>query len=441
MTDPTPLPAAPDWRALCKELLQAIDDDVIDTNDGPRFQAVVDCTRAALATPPAPPLEPRGCPLPGACSCPTTPIVPPELIRALEMAEEALTEIDLELGLRASQLPRIRRALQRWRGHYTPPAAPDTTREQVKAAIADALGGSAYDCLRVWSAWGIGTMGQDDFSPIAEDDDRVGEIADAAIAALATPPAVGATTAPIVEPADMKEREALAIWLERHYEYANDVNRPDWARMSIRAAALLRQATPPAATREAGLTDEQLLELMPQQFRDDLATVSRLASYGTPVGPGLYRVSLNTGALAYARAVLARWGGAAVRAVSAGAEISDEEWYALKDRLWDQHVAVGDQGERFMWYGDFDTALDLARKELARWGGAAVQPVPVSERLPEAEDLGEKGMCWWAANDGIYDHWRKLDLASALNNPWRPTHWLPHWALPVPAANRGETSP
>jgi hypothetical protein len=31
-------------------------------------------------------------------------------------------------------------------------------------------------------------MGQDDFSPIAEDDDRVAEIADAAIAALATPP-------------------------------------------------------------------------------------------------------------------------------------------------------------------------------------------------------------------------------------------------------------
>lgn len=61
-----------------------------------------------------------------------------------------------------------------------------------------------------------------------------------------------------------------------------------------------------------GLTDEQLLELMPQQFRDDLATVSRLASYDTPVGPGLYRVSLNTGALAFARAVLARWGGAAV---------------------------------------------------------------------------------------------------------------------------------
>jgi hypothetical protein len=56
-TDPTPTPAAPDWRELCRELLEAIDDDVIDCNDGPRFQAVVDRVRAALATPPAPTRE------------------------------------------------------------------------------------------------------------------------------------------------------------------------------------------------------------------------------------------------------------------------------------------------------------------------------------------------------------------------------------------------
>ena len=40
-----------DFRALCAELLQAVDDDVIDTNDGPRFQGVVDRARAALAQP------------------------------------------------------------------------------------------------------------------------------------------------------------------------------------------------------------------------------------------------------------------------------------------------------------------------------------------------------------------------------------------------------
>jgi len=47
LTDLTPT----DFRALCAELLEAVGDDVIDTNDGPRFQAVVDRAHAALAQP------------------------------------------------------------------------------------------------------------------------------------------------------------------------------------------------------------------------------------------------------------------------------------------------------------------------------------------------------------------------------------------------------
>jgi hypothetical protein len=60
----------------------------------------------------------------------------------------------------------------------------DKNREAVYAAVAEALG-DAYDCLRVWSAWGWGTMNSGDFSLVAEDSDRVAEIADAAINALA----------------------------------------------------------------------------------------------------------------------------------------------------------------------------------------------------------------------------------------------------------------
>jgi hypothetical protein len=69
--------------------------------------------------------EPRGCPTPGACSCPAAPFVPPELIRALELAEAALARIgdaEREPGddlawaeARAAQdLPRIRRVLALW---------------------------------------------------------------------------------------------------------------------------------------------------------------------------------------------------------------------------------------------------------------------------------------------------------------------------------------
>lgn len=48
--------------------------------------------------------------------------------------------------------------------------------EALQEAVAEALG-NAYDCLRTWSAWGVGTMGQDDFALVREDADRVAEIA------------------------------------------------------------------------------------------------------------------------------------------------------------------------------------------------------------------------------------------------------------------------
>ena len=68
-----------------------------------------------------------------------------------------------------------------WEG----PPATITPEQAEKAdeAIREALG-SAYDCMRVWSAWGVGTMGPDDFWPVADSDERVAEIRNAAAAAL-----------------------------------------------------------------------------------------------------------------------------------------------------------------------------------------------------------------------------------------------------------------
>jgi len=62
--------------------------------------------------------------------------------------------------------------LEEWRGKV---------RDDVAAAL-----GESYDCIRVWSAWGYGTMGPDDFVLVAEDDDRLSEIIDAAITPLLT---------------------------------------------------------------------------------------------------------------------------------------------------------------------------------------------------------------------------------------------------------------
>jgi hypothetical protein len=93
------------------------------------LRAVIAADRARWGLPAVKPegtiTEPRGCPTPGACSCPTAPYVPPELILALELAEAALADIgdaERESGddlawaeNRAAQdLPRIRAVLARW---------------------------------------------------------------------------------------------------------------------------------------------------------------------------------------------------------------------------------------------------------------------------------------------------------------------------------------
>lgn len=62
-------------------------------------------------------------------------------------------------------------------------SVPGKVREAVGDSIAEALG-DAYDCTRVWSAWGVGTMSQDDFHLITDDASRIGELADAAISAI-----------------------------------------------------------------------------------------------------------------------------------------------------------------------------------------------------------------------------------------------------------------
>ena len=58
------------------------------------------------------------------------------------------------------------------------------------------------------------------------------------------------------------------------------------------------------------------------------------------------------------------------------------------------------------------------------------QPIPVSERLPGEADCDKGGRCWWFAES--YDG---LDTAPIWALTWRSeddTHWLPHWALPLP---------
>ena len=75
--------------------------------------------------------------------------------------------------------------------------------------------------------------------------------------------------------------------------------------LADRARALLAQ---PVAE---GPSDEEIMELMPQQMRDDLANAAR-ALAGLDRAPakaaGAMRIILNRHAVDHARAVLAKWG-------------------------------------------------------------------------------------------------------------------------------------
>lgn len=115
-----------------------------------------------------------------------TPLAVLELLDRLEAAEREL----VKLRAKIEQMER-----QDCSKQSVPAEVP---REFVMDAIAQALG-DAYDCTRVWSAWGYGTMSQDDFHLIAEDGDRLSEIADAAIMVMgASAPKPCAQPAPSV---------------------------------------------------------------------------------------------------------------------------------------------------------------------------------------------------------------------------------------------------
>ncbi len=70
-----------------------------------------------------------------------------------------------------------------------------------------------------------------------------------------------------------------------------------------RARVALSQPEPHAPA------DAELLELMPETMRDEFSYAAKVCSDATggKVKPGIFRVALNTAALEYAQAVLARY--------------------------------------------------------------------------------------------------------------------------------------
>jgi len=92
---------------------------------------------------------------------------------------------------------------------------------------------------------------------------------------------------------------------------------------------------------------------------------------------------------------------------------------------------------RSAWREGVEDGWNEARAVLARWGRPAVEPVPVSERLPGPEDCGIsaggyfRSSCWcWhppSSLGGI--GWWSIEPLEWCEGA---THWLPAHALPLP---------
>ena len=96
--------------------------------------------------------------------------------------------------------------------------------------------------------------------------------------------------------------------------------------------------------------------------------------------------------------------------------------------------------------------IAYARAVLARWGGAAIASVPVSEWPWERPGwLDAEGRCWSGEPESDYPlgetgdfdvlpaEWKLVDPTSLVTCA-RPIVLLPHWAIPVPAAEKGEVA-
>jgi hypothetical protein len=105
--------------------------------------------------------------------------------------------------------------------------------------------------------------------------------------------------------------------------------------------------------------------------------------------------------------------------------------------------AVGEAAELVEWLykssrewrdlGQYDEGAKCHRAAefLARYARPAIQPVPVSERLPGAEDCDAEGRCWLCGN--VEGDWRLMDPANTgvPQLKYCFSHWLPAHALPL----------
>ena len=105
------------------------------------------------------------------------------------------------------------------------------------------------------------------------------------------------------------------------------------------------------------------------------------------------------------------------------------------EELWEAYDQMDGVPEDWHWCRDYTRAV------LARWGTPTIQPVPVSERLPDPKECDAEGGCWWwhpgHKEDDFGDGWILLNPKWAgsrrdSDDSLIYTHWLPANALHHP---------
>jgi hypothetical protein len=140
--------------------------------------------------------------------------------------------------------------------------------------------------------------------------------------------------------------------------------------------------------------------------------------------------SLDSGEqLAWAQArALARWGRPAVKPEPQGPTLADEAYVAFVQ------ICKGNSDDA----GTYEADEELVRRALKRLSDLerrpAIEPVSVAERPPRPEDFHpENDWCW-----GWYGwRWRMMD-STCFYPGCNASHYVPHWALPVPQQEAGQ---
>ena len=118
------------------------------------------------------------------------------------------------------------------------------------------------------------------------------------------------------------------------------------------------------------------------------------------------------------------WGRPAIEPVPEPDGLSDE---AIDEIYWNESWRAGAEDQSAVNEVGLAEFRLIARAVHARFGRPAVQPVPVSDRWPEFSDCDQCERVWvW---NPILEHWKLTRLNRSIH-----THWLPHWALPVPTS-------